>query len=969
MKKSILFLFTLLPFILIGQKLDHKLGDIIVQMRKGYDTKTLVKDLTQYNNRSTGIVEVEKLSESMNIYLLHFDYTRIHERDFGHEIKKHDDVIEIQKNHFSYYRQTIPNDELYNQQWQWFNDGSNGGIEDADIDAELAWDITTGGVSANGDTIVIAVFDDGVDLDHPDMMPNNWINRNEIPNNNIDDDENGYIDDYLGWNTTSLNDDVEGGWHGSSVNGMIGAAGNNTFGVTGINWNIKIMSIVRTSLIDSEIIKSYEYALTMRQLYDETNGEKGAFIVATNSSFGLDATDPADFPLWCAMFDSLGNAGVLSACATSNSNLNIDVSLDVPTACASEFMISVTATNSSDERTFSGFGVEHVDVAAPGQSVFVTSVGGGNGNHTGTSFASPTVAGIIGLMYSADCPALMDLMADSPAAAAELVRDAIYQSVDFKSNLATETKYQGRVNAFNAITYLLNACSDCPNPISINFSDVIDTSALVNWSELDSTDQVDLRYKLVDDTTWATIENISKPYTLNGLMGCESYEVQLRSSCGDSINDFGQSKLLYTDGCCELPSDIQLIFATETSAYLEWNSVLAADSFIVLYQLNGGWTTATTYTNSITIENLSPCTKYSYRVRTLCDGSTTDNTPISNFTTKGCGNCTDLEYCEASGENTSDEYIESVMLNQSLNISGNDEGYGDYTGMPMVVVSPEDSIAVVLTPGYSGTTYSETFLVFIDFNQDGTFDPDELVLEFEPTTVAVTGSFMVPIDASPGTTRLRVKMNWDDDDPKIPCGSHEYGEVEDYCIEITKGCSIISGLHATDTTDNSITVAWNTDTSSIAYAFRYRELNAPDWIEVEVMDTFYTIESNTPCLKYEVQVKNFCSFDTSGYSPTMIFDTCPIAVTDLNISKDLFVFPNPFSEELFLEIFMEQAGDLEIDIYNSNGIKVSTISEKNLQEGRHSIQWSELDNLPSGVFFLTLTTENSRMVKKIIHVD
>ncbi|MBP8754784.1 MAG: S8 family serine peptidase, partial [Chitinophagales bacterium] len=215
-------------------------------------------------------------------------------------------------------RSTIPNDLSFPLQWNFYNDGTTGGIADADIDADEAWDITTGGLTALGDSIVIAVIDDGFDINHLDL--NFWKNYNEIPSNGIDDDGNGYIDDFNGWNVLTETDVLDEYLHGTHVSGIAGAKGNNGFGVTGVNWDVKIMAVsIGLAVYESNALEAYAYVFDQRKLYDETNGEKGAFVVVTNSSFGIDYQLPEDYPIWCAMYDSLGRLGILNAAATINS--------------------------------------------------------------------------------------------------------------------------------------------------------------------------------------------------------------------------------------------------------------------------------------------------------------------------------------------------------------------------------------------------------------------------------------------------------------------------------------------------------------------------------------------------------------------------------------------------------------------------------------------------------------------------
>jgi subtilisin family serine protease len=179
-------------------------------------TKPLIIKKIEFDDRNK---EISRITDFLNY------------RDF---------VAFAQFNHFVEGRNK-PNDSLFTQQWHLDNTGQGGGVPGADIDADLAWDLTTGGTTKNGDTIVICVVDNGLDKSHEDIIDNLWINHNEIPNNGIDDDQNSYIDDYNGWNGEDQNGSIPSGNHGTSVAGLIGGRGNNKKGITGINWNIKIM--------------------------------------------------------------------------------------------------------------------------------------------------------------------------------------------------------------------------------------------------------------------------------------------------------------------------------------------------------------------------------------------------------------------------------------------------------------------------------------------------------------------------------------------------------------------------------------------------------------------------------------------------------------------------------------------------------------------------------------------------------
>ncbi len=108
----------------------------------------------------------------------------------------------------------------------------------------------------------------------------------EICGNSIDDDGNGYVDDVRGWNTPNGDDDVYSGGHGTQCAGMVGATGNNSIGVVGANWHVKLMPVNYGGVGEAEVVEAYTYPLVMRRLYNASNGTEGAFVVATSASWG-----------------------------------------------------------------------------------------------------------------------------------------------------------------------------------------------------------------------------------------------------------------------------------------------------------------------------------------------------------------------------------------------------------------------------------------------------------------------------------------------------------------------------------------------------------------------------------------------------------------------------------------------------------------------------------------------------------
>lgn len=442
-------------------------GEFIVKL----DGKTKPQDLTSASAFSQGLPEGlvlrETLSELASIYLFSLGDASADSEEVLRTIQSLPTVVAAQLNHYVEDRAT-PNDPQFGSQWHHV-DGS-----DNDIDSDEAWDITTGGSTANGDRIVVAVLEGGgANYNHVDLIGNHWTNSLEIDGNGVDDDGNGYVDDVNGWNAASGSDAISPGGHGTAVSGMIGAVGNNGNGGAGVNWDVEIMQIQMGSLTESNVIAAYNYPYTMRNLYNTTGGSQGAFVVATNASWGIDNANPSNYPVWCAYYDDLGAAGILNCGATANNNVNIDVVGDMPTGCGSDYMVAVTATNSSDVRTFSGYGATTIDLGAPGEAVFLPSGSTGYSATSGTSFASPCVAGGIALVYSAPCADLASSALTSPQATANAVRGYILDGVDAVSNLASETVTGGRLNVRSSLDLALSSCNPdlgCTDASACNYS-------------------------------------------------------------------------------------------------------------------------------------------------------------------------------------------------------------------------------------------------------------------------------------------------------------------------------------------------------------------------------------------------------------------------------------------------------------------------------------------------------------------
>ena len=446
MKRTILLVLALLSALSYAQEpqtqrsANYVENEFIIWLEQGVDASTFAVN--------TGIDIQPKilLSERLNIWLFEIEDDKGPREDKMHRLAANKDVRVIQNNHTNIMlREAIPNDPYFDMQWA-----------PAIMSLPQAWEtFTTGGVTATGDTIVVAVIDGGMDWTHEDL--NCWENRHEIPNNSIDDDGNGYVDDYRGWNAYNHNGYVGSHYHGTHVSGIVGAVGNNAKGVCGVNWNVKVMPIAGSSGDESIVVEAYAYALEMRARYNETQGEEGAFIVATNSSFGVDYGDPNDYPIWCAMYDEMGDVGILSCGAGPNMNVNVDVVGDVPSACPGNYLIGITNTTSSDEKYGSaGYGVNNIDIGAPGTSIYSTLPNNNYGNMTGTSMATPQVAGTIALMYAALPEEMMQDCKDDPAHFSLIMKYHLLNGADHLLSLDGLVASGRRLNAYGAIESALN---------------------------------------------------------------------------------------------------------------------------------------------------------------------------------------------------------------------------------------------------------------------------------------------------------------------------------------------------------------------------------------------------------------------------------------------------------------------------------------------------------------------------------
>ena len=256
--------------------------------------------------------------------------------------------------------QRLPNDPKLDQLW-----GMN------TIAAADAWEKNIGSPG-----VVLAVLDTGVDYRHEDLAANMWRNPGEIAGNGIDDDGNGFVDDVYGYDFAADNnggqdsDPMDIDSHGTHVAGTIAAVGNNGIGVCGVNWNARIMvlKVFRPDMYiyDSDSIEAIEYAVLMKKNF-------GINLVAINASFG----GGGDNQLQKDAIAEAGSQGIAVVCAAGNNGTDNDSSAFYPAGYDLPNIIAVAATDANDQlASFSNYGANSVDIAAPGTGIFSTVLTG-----------------------------------------------------------------------------------------------------------------------------------------------------------------------------------------------------------------------------------------------------------------------------------------------------------------------------------------------------------------------------------------------------------------------------------------------------------------------------------------------------------------------------------------------------------------------------------------------------------------
>lgn len=718
---------------------------------------------------------------------------------------------------------TDPNDPNYDSQWHYNNTGQSGGTADADIDLPEAWELETGDAE-----VVVAIEDEGVDYDHVDLAGNMWTNAGEIAGNGVDDDNNGYVDDYYGYNFGLDQGEIVPGEHGTHVSGTVAAETNNGVGVAGVaggsgnNDGVRLMSVqVFSGYSQGGFAEGFVYAADMGAHISQNSWGGGGESQSIN--------DAIDY-----FIQNGGSSGVMSGgvviIAAGNSNESSGAST---WPAQYESAIAVASTDDNDVRSsFSNYG-SWVDIAAPGSDILSCKPNDSYQYMSGTSMACPHVSGVAALVVShfkgnitpsqvrsrledyadnidAQNPSYVGLLGsgrlnaygaisgetppEPPAtyctsqgsnSSYEWIAEVVVGSYTNSSGAAGYTDFTNEeINLDAGQSYAVSLTPGFSGStyneywkiwIDFNNDTIFDASELVFDAGSLSKTTVTGSIIIPSDATGTRRMRVSMKY--NGAQtACETFSY---GEVEDYHVVFGTATP--DTEAPTAPTSLAASNITENSVELNWNAStdnVGVDSYLV-YQ--DGSQIASTASTNYSVTGLAAATTYNFTVKAM--DAAGNVSAASNQVSVTTDDASPVEYCASQGNNTYYEWIDLVELGTINNSTGANGGYADFTNLSTNVTRGA-STTIYVSAGFRSSSYTEYWQVWIDLDQSGTFDSDELLVSGSSSSAdRLQATLDIPSGATLGTTRMRVTMKYNS--AADPCETFSYGEVEDYTVNIT----------------------------------------------------------------------------------------------------------------------------------------------------------------------------------------
>lgn len=521
-----------------------------------------------------------------------------------------------------YQHQEVSNDPLFSSLWGMASAGFGSG-------AQSVW---ANGVIGSS-TVVVGVIDEGIDISHPDLSANIWVNPYD-PVDGIDNDGNGYVDDVNGWdfagNTRSVFT-TGADTHGTHVAGTIGAVGGNAIGVVGVNWNVRIISgkfLAPTGGTTADAIEAVNYFADLKQRHPDLD------LVALNNSWGGGGYSG----LLHAAIIGAANQGILFIAAAGNGDIlgraiNNDTTASYPSnydttvaptgitpavpASTYNSVVAVTSINSTGAKsTWANFGANRVHIAAPGEGINSTYPASSYATISGTSMATPHVTGAIALLASQD-----------PTLSPTELRKRLLASATPTTSVATTTRTGGRLNLPGMLAPV-DATSLPTTPIGVRAAIVSSTVAL-SWVPAISATSYSIQRSTTSAGTYTAIgQATTESFTDASAVAGTQYFYRV-----SAVNANGASAVSATVNATipavapTAPASLTatVAAATPTTVRLGWTDRSTNEIGFAIERStnNRTWTSAGTAAANATTFNvtgLARATRYYFRIRALGNG-------------------------------------------------------------------------------------------------------------------------------------------------------------------------------------------------------------------------------------------------------------------------------------------------------------------------------------------------------------
>lgn len=379
------------------------------------------------------------------------------------------------------------------------------------------------------------------------------------------------------------------------------------------------------------------------------------------------------------------------------------------------------------------------------------------------------------------------------------------------SGLQPDEDYEFRVRANcssnnSAYSAVLSASTDpappCDNVSGLNASSVTFNSATLNWGASANANSYTLQFGEVGGSL-STVQKSVTNHALSGLAPSTQYRFRVKANCqyGESAYSAYANFTTAAAPACASPASLSSSAISFSGATVSWAAVSGANSYVLeLRQAGGSFSASAVSSTSKNLSGLAASTTYEFRVKSVCDFGESAFSSIASFTTEDAP--VNLNYCDAGGNNSSDEWIQSITVNGTRYNSGNNGGYADFTSTNITLAIGQNS-AATFAPGFRSslfgvTRYDEYWKVYVDLNRDGDFtDAGELVFDAGGVSrFDVNGQISIPSGVAAGETRMRVMMKYNG--ASTSCENYSYGETEDFTAVLVNGfvAPSVSGFDA-----------------------------------------------------------------------------------------------------------------------------------------------------------------------------